>query len=508
VVDTMDITDRQRAEEALIDSEAKYRMLFDNAVEGILLVKDDIIQACNKKASEYFGYSRDKILGKRPFFFSAEIQPDGTGSAEKAEQIMKQAAEKNEISFEWTFRKLNGQNILCLVSITSFRLKGETFYQFFIQDITREVRNAEVQKQLVTAIEQSAELIVITDVKGNFEYANNAFMESTGYSTEDISGMNYLAVASDEFDEKRFFEIMETIRKDRFWKGQVDIKAKDSQVVKVYTSVTAIKNPNGNITHFVVVARDITEESKIQTYLQQAQKMETIGTLAGGIAHDFNNILTTIIGHSDIALKDLSEDHPVTDDIRQILKAADRAKGLVNQILTFSRQVDNEEAAVDLPGLVTEIIKLISATLPENIIISQQVRKECPPVYADPAHLHQIIMNICTNGIYAMKESGGTLTITIDSMILDRKSRIEFPDLKKGEYIILKIEDTGKGMDSSVSKRIFEPFFTTKPVGEGTGLGLSVVHGIIKNLHGEILVESAPGKGSAFTVAIPVSTVK
>jgi len=508
VVDTMDITDRQKAEEALIDNEAKYRMLFDNAVEGIFLVKDNAIQASNNRATEYFGYSRKKILGKEPFFFSADKQADGSDSKKKALQIIKKAEEDTEISFEWTFKKLNGQEFLSQVSITSFRLKGETFYQLFIQDITEKVRTAQIQKQLVTAFEQSAELIVIADVDGKLEYANNAFMESTGYEDKDIIGQNYAAVVFADFDQNDLLEIRETVWKERFWSGQVNIKGKNNKAVKVYASVTANRNATGDITHYVVVSRDITEESKIQTYLQQAQKMETIGTLAGGIAHDFNNILTTIIGHSDIALKDLPEDSPVSDDVQQILKAADRAKGLVKQILTFSRQVDNEEAEVELPGLVTEIIKLISATLPENIIIKQHVKAECPTVSADPAHLHQVIMNICTNGVYAMRDKGGTLTISIDFLKLENDMKKRPPDLKKGEYILLKIEDTGKGMEVAVSERIFEPFFTTKPVGEGTGLGLSVVHGIIKNLQGEIQVDSKPGKGSCFSVFIPVSGKK
>jgi signal transduction histidine kinase len=249
--------------------------------------------------------------------------------------------------------------------------------------------------------------------------------------------------------------------------------------------------------------RDITEESKMKAYLRQAQKMETIGTLAGGIAHDFNNIIATIMGHADIALQDVKVDHPAYEDIEQIMKASHRAKGLVDQILTFSRQVETKPQKVNIVNLINEAIKMIGTSVPDNIQIIQNMDQTCKGIMADPSQLHQVIMNICTNAIYAMKDSGGTLTITSGCIIPDENLQLRYPNLLSEQYSTLEFRDTGKGMAKEVLDRIFEPFFTTKPVGEGTGLGLSVVHGIVKQLGGEIMAESTPGKGTTITVLLP-----
>jgi PAS domain S-box-containing protein len=503
VVDTMDITDRQKAEDAIIDNEARYRTLFDQSFAGIFLVKDNKIQACNSKAAGFFGCERNKLLNKDPFFYSAEFQPDGSSSVTRAAEVMKKAGEGDPVSFNWTYKKLNGQEFLAQVNISRFKLKGEAYFQFFIEDITEKVRSAEMRIQLETAIEQSAELVFITDVEGKLKYVNNAFTETTGYIQEELLGMSFEIIFEGKKDNEYFQQIKNTLLEKRFWSGNITLRGKNNRKVEVYSTVSPIRNLEGRISNYVLVSRDITEELKIQTYLQRVEKMETIGRLAGGIAHDFNNILTTIIGHSDMALKDVPEGSPVKDDLLQILKATDRAKGLVNQILTFSRQVDQKDTVVNPVLLTNEILKLLSASLPGNIRIVHNADKDCPAILADPSHLHQVVMNILTNGIYAMKEKGGTLNISIQAFNTDRKFVNQHPALNEGKYVKMTFEDTGKGMDDMVMERIFEPFFTTKPVGEGTGLGLSVVHGIVKNLKGEILVDSTPGKGSTFTVLLP-----
>ena len=503
VVDTMDITDRQKAEEAIIDSEARYRMLFDQSFAGIFLVRNDRIQACNSKAAGYFGRERHKMLNKEPFSFSSEFQPDGSSSAVKAAELMKNADQGKTITFNWTYKKLNGQEFLANVSISRLKLKGEPYFQFFLEDITEKVKSAEMRIQLETAIEQAAELVLIIDVKGIIRYVNNAFVEATGFRKEELLGNSYELIVAGKIDLEYFMEIRQMLVEKRYWSSNVKFRTKNNQFLEVFSTVSPIRTNGGEISNYVVVSRDITEELKTQAYLRQVQRMETIGTLAGGIAHDFNNILTTIIGRTDMALKDLPGESPAREDLLQILKATDRAKSLVNQILTFSRQVEQKETTVQPAVIINEILRLLSASLPGNIKVIQNTDKDCPPVSADPSQLHQVIMNILTNAVYAMKDNGGTLTIIVDSFTADAKFISLYPDLAAGKYVRMIFTDTGKGMDDMVKERIFEPFYTTKPVGEGTGLGLSVVHGIIKNLKGEVLVDSAPGKGSAFTVLLP-----
>jgi CheY-like chemotaxis protein/two-component sensor histidine kinase len=231
--------------------------------------------------------------------------------------------------------------------------------------------------------------------------------------------------------------------------------------------------------------------------------METIGTLAGGIAHDFNNILTPILGYTDMAREELPEESNLRFDIEQINNAALRGKDLVQQILTFSREVGSEKKPIQLQPIVAEALNLLKASFPPSIEIKQHLDPRIGTVLADPTQIHQIVMNLCTNANHAMMKTGGILEVKLDAVRVDQKSAERIPNLKKGDYIRLTISDTGYGMDIKTQERIFEPFFTRKEVGSGSGLGLSVVHGIINNYGGAIVVDSNPGEGTTFTIYLP-----
>jgi len=245
------------------------------------------------------------------------------------------------------------------------------------------------------------------------------------------------------------------------------------------------------------------ERAELETQLFQLKKMETIGTLAGGIAHDFNNILTPILGYTDMALEELPEESTLKFDIEQINSAATRGKDLVQQILTFSREVNFEKKPIQLNLVVVEVLNLLKPSLPPGIEIRQSLEQDIGTILADSTHMHQIIMNLCTNASYAMMQSGGILEVKLDVVNVDNKLTKQITNLKKGNYIRLIISDTGHGMDSKTKERIFEPFFTRKEVGSGSGLGLSVVHGIVNNYDGAITVDSTLGKGTTFTIYLP-----
>jgi len=245
------------------------------------------------------------------------------------------------------------------------------------------------------------------------------------------------------------------------------------------------------------------EKDKLEAQLLQLQKMETIGTLAGGIAHDFNNILTPILGYTEMALEELSDESTLKYDVEQISNAAARGKDLVQQILTFSRQVDVDKKPLELQDVIKEVLNLIRASFPSNIEIRQNLGKNCGTVLADATQMHQIIMNICTNAYHAMMNKGGILDIRLDVKEINSRRFKSANKIKSGTYILLSISDTGHGMDKQTINRIYEPFFTKKEVGSGSGLGLSVVHGIVSSYNGTIEVNSKPGKGSSFMIYLP-----
>ncbi|UCF91839.1 MAG: response regulator [Desulfobacterales bacterium] len=245
------------------------------------------------------------------------------------------------------------------------------------------------------------------------------------------------------------------------------------------------------------------EKEKLQNQLQHAQKMEAIGTLAGGIAHDFNNILAAIMGYTEMALLRMDGTNRIAHYLRQVLKASHRAKELVHQILTFSRQKPQDMHSINVKPIVKETMELLRASLPKNIEIRQIIEPHLYTIAADPTQIHQVLMNLCTNAAHAMEDEGGILEVSLKNVEVGPGETVAFPDVKPGSFVKLTVKDTGHGIDPSVLARIFEPYFTTKDLGKGTGMGLPVVHGIVKSHGGSIVVDSRPGEGATFELLFP-----
>jgi signal transduction histidine kinase/ActR/RegA family two-component response regulator len=263
-----------------------------------------------------------------------------------------------------------------------------------------------------------------------------------------------------------------------------------------------LRNQNENLEKMVEERTQAL--AKYERQLQQVLKIQAIGTLAGGIAHDFNNILFPIVGYTELTMDEVPEDSVAHNNLEEILKAAHRAKDLVQQILTFSRQSGQERKPVKVQSIITEALKLLRASIPASIDIIHKIDDDCQPVMGDATQIHQVIMNLCTNAYHAMQDKGGTLKVNLSEVDVDYEETIEKIGMQPGKHLQLLVTDEGCGMDAAVLERIFEPYYTTKEQGKGTGLGLSVIHGIAKNHRGDITVASTPGKGTTFKVYLPI----
>ncbi len=339
---------------------------------------------------------------------------------------------------------------------------------------------------------------------GGYITVNSSFARMFGYDSPDDMIQSIKNIASETFvhPEQRL-QYLGRLREKGFVDNyEMERLRKDGSRIWVSMTSHAVKDDQGNILYIESFAKDITGLKDLEDQLFEAQKMEAIGTLAGGIAHDFNNILGSIYGYSDMAL--IEEDAGQrSHHINQVLIAADRAKNLVKQILAFSRRQDQEKKPVDLRIIIKEALELIRSTIPATIQTRQNITNEASVVHADLTQIHQVIMNLCTNAVHAMGEKGGVLEVSLSQIEISNSALINLPELKPGSYANLTISDTGCGIAPDIIERIFDPFFTTKKVGEGTGLGLSVVYGIVRNHDGAIRVTSEPRQGSTFNIYLP-----
>ncbi len=361
-------------------------------------------------------------------------------------------------------------------------------------------------KQLAQAVIATSNIVIISDKRGVIEYVNPAFEKITGYSQSDALGGNPKILNSGQQDKKFYKKMWGALKSKGEWRGILINHRKDGKAYTAETSISSIRDEFGELTNYISVQRDITEREENEVRMRQAQKMEAIGALAGGIAHDFNNMLMGIIGFTQIVYDELPEGSAMAEDLEEALTASGRAKDLVQQILTFSRQHETERKPI-MPHLVAkEALKLLTATLPADIEVVQNVPNDCGTILGDPTHVHQIVMNLCTNAYHAMQEDGGKLSVELKVVSLADGQDLQLAgldELSAGEYVVLSVSDTGSGMDDEVKSRIFEPFFTTKGVGKGTGMGLSTVYGIVQEYGGAITVDSKVGVGSSFKVYLP-----
>jgi PAS domain S-box-containing protein len=376
-------------------------------------------------------------------------------------------------------------------------------------DITHRKQSEEELARLTSILEATNDLVSTATPDGRITYMNRAGRRMLGWDEDDQTERNIAAGhppwACEILKNKGLPEAIDK----GIWSGETALLGIDGSEIPVSQVVMSHKDRDGRLLYLSTIIRDISEikcaqqeRIALESRLRQAQKMESIGTLAGGIAHDFNNILGAILGYTEITLEELPSESCHRQNLEKVLRAGQRARDLVHQILTFSRQTEHEVRPMRVKPIVEETLKLLRATLPATIIIAEEL-DTATMVMADPIQIHQAVMNLCTNAAHAMQADGGRLTVRLYDASLNGQFGAHHRGLEPGNYLVLQVADTGHGMNAEVKERIFDPFFTTKSKGEGTGLGLSVVHGIITSSSGAIDVESAPGQGTTFTIYLP-----
>ena len=500
-----DLTARRRENELkLRENEEKYSNLFLYSNDGIFIHDmDGRILDVNNKALDLFEYSKKKMLT----FNVRDLHPHEP--PEKSDAAFQSLATDGFVNFEIQFQKKNGERFPAEISASVFEINGQKVVQGLVRDITRRKEAEAVLRNYQTLVETMNDGVVIIDQQLKITYVNNAICRMSGYTAEEIIGQPAIKFLDDHNQLQLEAEIANWPQSDTHV-FEIEWVGKDNRLISSIISPNPIFNENGEFTGFMGIVTNTTdlnkarmEKDQIQAQLYHSQKMEAIGTLAGGVAHDFNNYLTTILGCADLMMLKRGDPGKQTKYIGEIRNAAERSAALTRQLLAFSRRQILEKTTVNLNHVVSNMEKMLQRLIGENIELQTKLATDLSQINADPAQMEQIILNLAVNARDAMPE-GGSLRIITENANIDEYYSRQFTYARPGEFICMTFEDNGCGMEPEVVENIFEPFFTTKISSQGTGLGLSVVYGVVKQHNGWINVYSEPSHGTRFKIYLPV----
>ena len=427
-------------------------------------------------------------------------------SHEQRHQIDRCRQKECSVNFETVTVKKDGSLFPVQVSISPLRSAEIGGGQVICAvDISARRQAFDQQARLVTAVENTAEAVIITELDGKIQYVNPAFEQITGYSRTEVTGQPISLLESGKHDQAFFKKIWDTLHRGDDWRGRFINRKKNGTLYESEATISPVKNESGDITYFVSVQRDVSHEVQMGKQLRQAQKMEAIGTLAGGIAHDFNNLLMGIQGNISLSLLELDSESPLFDKLKKIEEYVQNGVELTGKLLGFARGGKYEVRLTDVNELLREQT-LLFARANKEVVFQADYSSDLWHIEADQGQIEQIILNLYMNAMHAMPD-GGTLTIRTENIRIDKDQDAPYR-VKAGNYIKITVADSGIGMDEETQRRIFDPFFTTKEMGRGRGLGMASAYGIIKNHEGFITVFSQKGQGTQFEVYLPAAEIK
>jgi len=510
-----DVSEQVRMEREIREKEHYYRSLINHLREDIIVIDPNRrIVDINNSFLTTTGQHRDQVIG-RPCHDILHNRCVPCGSAECGlERVFETGQAVQQLHRHR--RKDGSETWIDLVLSPLFDAGGQVTHVIEtardVSDITQAHQEINQHSRfLQNLIDTAPSPIFYKDRQGRYLGCNAAFETAMGVTRENILGKTVFDIFSRE--EAVIFASLDDdlYSNEGVQSFEKALRFSDGKMHTVIINKAVFRDSQGGAAGLVGVIADITERKRLEEerkemeyHMRMAQKLEAIGTMASGIAHDFNNILSAIFGYAELAQDGLQRGADLEADLREILNAGNRARELVQQILTFSHQTDEELKTVNIIPLVKETLKFVRAATSATIDIQWRMPETPILVRSSPTQIHQIVMNLCTNAVYAMARTGGTLEVTLTRTPLGHEAEKPDDALKPGDYAELRVSDTGHGIPPEIMNRIFDPYFTTKPPGEGTGLGLSVVHGAVRNHCGAITVQSQPGSGTIFTVYLPI----
>jgi PAS domain S-box-containing protein len=457
----------------------------------------------NEACVAFHDFPLNKIIGKTDYDIFSKEQADTIREEDKKVILNGETIKNTERSL------FNNKGDMIWVSTTKTPLKdanGEIIGLLGISfDITAiKVAKAEIEL-LAAAIQQTPEMVIITDTEGKIQYINPAFEEITGYSPNEAIGKTPAILKSRQHTNTFYYDLWKTLKDGKAWRGHFSDRKKDESIFDCDAVISPVKSKEGTISNYISFMKDVTHEKQLESQLRQSQKMDAVGRLAGGIAHDFNNILTAILGYSELLIKTLDENDPAYHKVIEIRKAGKRASALTGHMLAFSKKQVISQNDMNINKIIADMVEMLQRIIGENIKLTFDFDISLDNVKSSAIHIEQIIMNLVVNAKDAIPSSGAIINISTKNTFLKTEFKNANFTAHPGSYVMISVQDNGCGIEKETAEFIFEPFYSKKKSSNGTGLGLSTIYGIVKQHDGYIQLESAKDQGSTFKIFLPAS---